>query len=503
MHHHGRVSRARAARSRIGLGLAILLILGGSHQVARCVPPVRGPASGAADPRSLPPRASTTPASSSFALTTEMRGLLADEAQVPSARPPEGGATQETLDEAWAIALAVDQQLEARRWEVSSAEQLQQSAQAQRWPTVAVEGSYEVRSDEPSFRFGFPGVPLPTSVFPYAQDENFAFRTKVDLPLYTSGRIRYGIAAADDAVSAAELEVNSSTNDLKLRVAQEYVAVLRAQRDLEVSESNVRSLDAHARDVELLFRHEQVPRNDLLAAQVALSNARQRAIQTANQLDASRAAYNRRLGRPLTSPVQIAELPLEAVEGDVESLTARALRTRPEIARLAVQVRALRNQATSLRAKDRPQFGLWGQYAFEENRFRTPEGIASVGVGVTYDVFDGGRNRHEAAALLQRAESLMRLRADLESMIALEVRRAWLDIQETRRRLEVTSEAIQQAEENLRVARKRYVAGMGISTEVLDAEALRTETRKNRDNAAYDAVLAALRLRHAMGELAP
>jgi outer membrane protein len=236
---------------------------------------------------------------------------------------------------------------------------------------------------------------------------------------------------------------------------------------------------------------------------VAVSNARQRAIQAANRLDASRAAYNRSLGRPLTSAVRIAELPLETVDADVESLTAAALRRRPEIARLAVQVRELHNQALSLRAKDRPQFGLWGQYAFEENRFQTPEGIASVGVGVTYDVFDGGRNRREAAALRQRAEGLMRLRADLESRIALQVRRAWLDIQETRRRLEVTSEAIQRAEENLRVASRRYLAGMAINTEVLDAEALRTETRRNHDNAAYDAVLAVLRLRHATGELVP
>jgi outer membrane protein len=409
----------------------------------------------------------------------------------------------ETLTQAWAVALTTDQRLEARRWEVSSAGQLLQSARAQRWPTVSLESSYVVRSDESAFRLDFPGVPLPTNTLPYTQNESFAFRTKVDLPLYTSGRIAYGIAAAADDVSSAELEVEASTNDLKLRVAEEYVDVLRAQRELEVAESNVRSLEAHARDAELLFEHEQVPMNDLLAAQVALSNARQRAIQAANRLDVSRAAYNRRLGRPLTAPVRIAELPLESVEGDVESLTARALSQRPETARLAVQVRGLQNQAVSLRARNRPQFGLWGQYAFEEDRFVTPEGIASVGVGLTYGVFDGGRNRHQAAALSQRAEAMLRLRADLESMIALEVRRAWLEIQETRRRLEVTSEAIQRAEENLRVARRRYLAGMGISTEVLDAEALRTQTLQNRDNAAYDAVLAALRLRHALGELTP
>lgn len=487
MCYHGGVGWPMALRRGITSAIAVVLLA--VPQGVRSQPPIRAPI-----PRSVQgrPPASMPPIGRPLREAVQSPGISLGDAEPP----------QETLQQAWAIALAVDQRLEARRWEVSSAEQYLQSARAQRWPVLAVESSYLVRSDEPAFRFGFSGVPLPSNVFPYAQDENFAFRTKLDLPLYTSGRIQHGIAAAAANVTSAELEVEGSTNDLKLRVAEEYVGVLRAQRDVEVTQGNVRSLEAHARDAEALFRHEQVPRNDLLAAQVALANARQRAIQAANRLDASRAAYNRSLGRPLTAAVRIAELPLETVEGDVDGLTARALSQRPQIARLSTRAAALRNQAVSLRAKNLPQFGLWGQYAFEENRFLDPEGIASVGVGVTCNVFDGGRNRHEAAALLQQAEGLLRLRADLESMIALEVRQAWLDVQETRCRLDVTSDAIQRADENLRVARKRYLAGMGISTEVLDAENLRTETRRNHDNATYDAVLAVLRLRHATGELA-
>ncbi len=489
--------------SRLGTALEVLIILGGISQTARAqmsahlrtwrtaaVPPMSTPSSAEAGPQQpIPAAQSPYPAH--------------ETADFPAPPAAEATASLETLEQAWRTALGVDRQLAARGWEVSSAEHLLQAARAERWPTLSLESSYVVRSDEPAFRFGFPGVPLPTDVFPYAQDENFTFRTKVDLPLYSGGRISHGIAAAAAEVTSRQLQVRGSTNDLKLRVAEEYVAVLRAQREVEVTESNVRSLEAHARDVELLFRHEQVPQNDLLAAQVALSNARQRAIRAANQLDASRAAYNRHLGRPLTSEVRIAELPLEADQRDVDGLTAQALCQRPEIARLAAQVRALRDQATSLRAGNLPQFGLWGQYAFEENRFRTPEGLASVGVGLTYNVYDGGRTRHQAAARSRQAEALMRLRADLESVIALEVRQAWLDIRETHRRLEVTSAAVQRAEENLRVARKRYLAGMGISTEVLDAEALRTETYRNHHHATYDAVLAVLRLRHATGELAP
>ncbi|MBN1588478.1 MAG: TolC family protein [Pirellulales bacterium] len=407
----------------------------------------------------------------------------------------------ETLDQAWNLALAANQRLEATRWNISSTEQSLQLARSQRWPTMDLEGSYMVRSAEPAFQFDFGPIPVPSNFARYEQKEGGAFRTAVDVPLYTSGRIRYGIDAAEAKVASAGFEFTELVNDLRMHVAEDYVAVLRAQHDLEVVRSTVRSLKAHEHEVEMLFKHSQVPRNDLLAAQVALSDAQQAAIQAANRLDASRAAYNRQLGRPLEFPVRIAELPLESVQGDVESLTARALQNRPELAGLTTQAQSLQYQATSLSARNRPQVSVHGEYAFEQNRYRSPDGIAAVGVVASWNLFDGGRNRHERTALQQRAESLVRFKRDLESKIALQVRRAWLDIHETRRRMEVTSQAIARADENLRVARTRYAAGAAINTEVLDAESLRTQTYRNHSNAVYDSALAVLRLKHATGEL--
>ena len=410
-------------------------------------------------------------------------------------------APLETLIQAWAIAGSVDQQLAAKRWTASSSKQSAKSARAQRWPMVGLESAYNLKSDEPSFRIASAAIPLPVNSFPYAQDESFSCRAKIDIPLYTSGRIYHGIDAADARVVAAALDIKDSTIDLKMQVAEEYIGVLRARRELKVTESTVRSLQSHARDVEMLFRHRQVPRNDLLAARVKLLDARQRAIQASQAVDSSCATYNRRLGRPLTSPVRIAELPLESVTEDVDALTARAVRQRPGIARLAAQADSLRHRAANVRARSQPQVALQGEYAFEENQFQSPNGIVGLGVGVRWNVYDGGRRRYEAAALMQEAEAVARTRADLKSWIGLQVRRAWLEIQETRQRLEVTAEAIEQAEENLRVARRRYALSVGTNTEVLDAERSRSESFRNHDNATYDAVLAVLRLRHATGGL--
>jgi len=486
---------------RVGIYVAFLIAVGVLPRTARSEPPPQAPLPGPHKEQPLPtPQASTMVIGPAIP-RTEVRRLPAVSVESSLAASDAVADRPETLQQAWAAALAADQGLESKRRGVSSAEESMYLARAQRWPIVDLEGSYVARTAEPAFTFDLGELPIPTNVFRYAQSENAAFRAKMEVPLYTSGHIRHAIDAAAAEVASATLEVEKSTSDLKMQVAEEYVTVLRAQRDVEVTESTVASLEAHARDVEMLFNHNQVSRNDLLAAQVALSNARQRAIQVHNRLDASRAAYNRRLGRPLTSTVRIAELPVQTMEEDVEILTARALGRRPAIARIAAQARALQHQANSLLGKSRPQVKLWGGYTFEENRFRTPEGIASVGVGVNWNVFDGGRERHGAAALLQRAEGLLRTRADLESMIALDVRRAWLDVQETRRRLKVTPEACRRADENLRVARKRYALGMAINTEVLDAQTLRTETYRNHDNATYDAVLAVLRLRHATGGL--
>jgi len=81
------------------------------------------------------------------------------------------------------------------------------------------------------------------------------------------------------------------------------------------------------------------------------------------------------------------------------------------------------------------------------------------------------------------------------------VRQAWLDIQETRKRIEVTQDAIAQAEENMKVTTDRYQQGLSTQTDVLKAEDLRTITHDNYNNAGYDHALAVLRLRWSLGAL--
>jgi outer membrane protein TolC len=136
-----------------------------------------------------------------------------------------------------------------------------------------------------------------------------------------------------------------------------------------------------------------------------------------------------------------------------------------------------------------------------ENDFLNREDFWSVGIEVRWNVFNASRSRNRAGALTAEALAVEREGNELRSLIELAVREAWLNVQESQQRISVASGAIEQAEENLRVVRDRYLQGEGTNTEVLDAETLVATSRANFDNARHDAKLAEFRLARATGIL--
>jgi outer membrane protein TolC len=411
-----------------------------------------------------------------------------------------GELPEESLDDAWRVALATDQRVAASRWNVTSASSTAAAAEAERFPSLKLSSEFYALSEQPSFVAQL-SASLPSVELPFMNSSGIGFQAMVNQPLYTFGRISHGINAADEGVKAYRAEFGRTILDVKMNVAEIYVVVLRTKRIIEVVDGKVVSLDAHARDVANFFDKGLVPRNDLLAAQVALANARQEALQVHNMLQVANAAYNRALGRSLDAPVKLIELQAGDFPNDVDELTERALQCRPELAAISAQARSLREQAASLRAKRSPQVGLQGGYLSMTNDYVDPNGIGVIGLGVEWTPIDSGRTNHQAAALMEKAEASVRLCRDAQSMIALEVRQKWLDLQTAIHRVEAVRQATTQAEENLRVARDRYQHQVGTNTEVLDAESLRLQAYTNFYNSSYEAMLADLRLRRAIGSL--
>lgn len=411
-----------------------------------------------------------------------------------------GMSPAETLDDAWQAALASHQQIAAAAAERDAANYDLEQAKAARLPQLGLSTAYTRLDQAPGFDIG--GLTTP----PIFNDDDFVSAgAELRLPLYAGGGIRAGISAAESGAAAADRNLTAVTQAIKLGVAEHYVAVLRAERALGVAESNVETLSAHTEDTKKRLEFGAVPQNDFLAASVSLADAQQRQLQVVNALDYARAAYNRVLGRPLTASVALdpsldIDKILPAGKG-LEELAAMAAERRPELAALDLQAQALHDQSDAARAEARPRLALTGGYMMLENEFLTDDRFWMAGVSLEWNLFDGGRSRKRAASLDSRAAAVSHRRVDLDSMIALEVRRAWNDRIEAENRLEVAESAVIQATENLRVVSNRYKAGASTNTEVLDAESLREQSLDNRDNAHFGLALAKLRLARAAGIL--
>ena len=204
----------------------------------------------------------------------------------------------ETIDDTWQAALAADQRIQAARQEIAAANFTIQAAKRGYRPSITNKTSYNFLTNEPSFNFAGNSFEI--------LDDNFATTSLMTkMPIYAGGRIAEAVDAASCLSNAAGANLQQTTLNIKLAVVTAYVVVLRSQRGVEVARANVASLTGQEEVVKSLLEQGEVPRNDLLAVQVELANARLQDVPSTLEHsgpNATKTAYNGVLGRPLNFP---------------------------------------------------------------------------------------------------------------------------------------------------------------------------------------------------------
>jgi|GEM_PF-556184 len=439
----------------------------------------------------------------------------------------------ENLQQAWDIALGVNQQLQSQQTQASAEGLNLEAAKAARRPSVRSQNFNVLLTNSPSIKTTLPpgiggsttaaGSTFYVPAIGKNQNDLPVSFTAATLPLYTGGRLLRNIDAAGHQFNAQRIEVARTALDLKLTVAEAYIGVLRAQRNLSVARSNVERLTSFARDVTNRRKEGLAIRSDELAAEVSLANARLGEIRARTALESAWSTYNRYLNRPFTNHVPLDELSrfppradwkalatqamrAEATlsglsDQEIQALIDRSIQTRPELAGLTEQARAYGAQAESALSAIRPQVGISGGFVYLGAQNFAPQGNGAAIVSVDWTLADGGVSRRRAASLRQQEYATLQRRADTAANIALEVRTRWLDLIQSRQSVPVTRAAISQAEENIKVVLDRYRQQLSTYTEFLDAENRRVEAYSNFYNAVYDENLATYRLRRAVGDL--
>jgi len=412
-------------------------------------------------------------------------------------------AAAESLSDAWGKALRHDAGLAAVRLDTEAAVANMKAARAARLPQLEVGASYTRMADAPA-------LSINTADFSFVSPRIFSNgdfvmrQAQVTLPIFAGGSLAAGVRAAEAGRSAAEADERRAQAELKLVVAQSYLGVLRAERALRAATASVEALNAHLADVAAMVEVGDRPNTDLLASRVASSAAAQQLARARLGLAVELGNYNRRLGEPLDRAVELEAVPpvvLEVATTDLPALQARAVRQRGELSGLQARADALRSAARAELGKMLPTVALTASYQEFENTVLDREDFRMVGVGFRWALFDGGQARHRATALRRGSESMRERRNELESLVQLEVQQSALAIEAADARVAMTRDAINEANENLRITRELYTEALVTNTAVLEAVALQTMAEAHAADAIYDAAIARLTLLKSLGEL--
>ena len=410
-----------------------------------------------------------------------------------SIRDDEGPTVRLTLAEAIAQAREQSPRLAQLRALETAADAGVSGAKAQRMPSVDLTASYARNSRIPEFVLP---PPIGVTVFQDIPD-NWRTRLAVTAPVYTGRRITSGIAAATGEREAAASETRAGLDDLTLETAAAYWSLVTSRESARVVAGAIETFEAHLADARNRETFGMAARNEVLAVEVERDRARLAALRADNAAETANANLLRLLGLPPETRIEATEplAPAETPEEAVEALVEQALAARPERAALEARLAAAGARTEAQRSSRYPQIAAAAayDYASPNPHYLPPtdewKSSWNVGVGLSLAVFDGGRISAAVAQAAAQADAIRRQLDDLDRRIRLEVTSRLLDVGTARATVDVASRGLASAEENRRVSSDRYRAGVGLSSELLDAE-----TGLLRAGLERTAALASLRL---------
>lgn len=286
--------------------------------------------------------------------------------------------------------------------------------------------------------------------------------------------VRMGRLSAD----ASSVDLEGVANDVAFAVVKAYDRAVVGAATAQAQQVSVADQEANVRLVGLRVRAGKAPRYELARARAALAGAQQMGEDAAAERDEALNDLKLLLDFEMTSSIKLADgFATPALNDTQTTVTQRAIRQRPAVIAARLRLSAARAGLDQARATYLPTAAIAAQtYNGGSNPPLGGSG-SQVGVSVTLPIVDGG-TRH--GAVVQARAALEKAQAEYERqqlMVQDDVANAWRELEAARHNLQTARVALENALENLRVARLRQQAGKGIELEALDALAVAAGAR--------------------------
>jgi len=251
------------------------------------------------------------------------------------------------------------------------------------------------------------------------------------------------------------------------------------------------------------FENGLTVKSDFLRAQVRVSELEQERFSAESNLLIAKTMLCSAMGLSQCNSFETTtRLDVEAgTEEQVDNLVETALTNRKDLRQLLLHESMAEEEVGKSLAGHLPSLHLIGNYEVNSESFSETAENYMVGAVMRLNLFSGQRisgKTKEARALLEKIRAI---KHELELGINIQVRQAYHQSESSLKRIKVARESELQAEENLRIIRKRYENGLLTIVNLMDAESALKQSRTNHLKALHDYNISKTQLQLAAGTI--
>jgi outer membrane protein len=380
-------------------------------------------------------------------------------------------------------------------------------AKALRLPNLSVDARYTDSRYETADVRTNPLTGQRERVLTTTNEESYNYGLNLTQPLYDRG-VAAGLDEARARRSVAEAQLNATRQELASQVAQAYLRVLRAKTTRDLAESEMQAYRLRWQQMQKRLERDLASRVDVLDAQVRYDRARSDIAEATNELDAARLDLERLTGA-YPSQLRAADpmaMPLSETpnDGRIRQWMDDAARQSP-IVTVEQQRLQQASEAIAVRQAERfPRFSLEARYSDTDATDQLIQGEdARVLLRLQMPLFTGGGLTAgvDEARAQQRAQAAVLEDSRRQAMI--DARAAANELRNTRERIAVSRQALETAEAQVEATERGLDVGLRDLVELLDARAQLFGIRRDLGEAAYDYLIAQVRLETITGHFEP
>ena len=328
-------------------------------------------------------------------------------------------------------------------------------------------------------------------------------------PVYAGGKVRAYNKMARYAQDLAQMQLTTEQQEIIVATDKAYWQIVSLANKQKLTENYVELLRTMSGNVEKLVNEGMATNADKLSIKVKLNDAELTLIKVQNGVALSKMLLCQSCGLPLDTELSLADENLEDVAVPVYNTQYTEddiMKNRPELQSLTIANKIYKKKVNLARSEYLPTVAVFGNYivtnpsAFNgfENEFK---GFYNFGVVAKVPIFHFGEGYNKIRKAKSEAMITQLKLEDTKELVMLQVSQYEKQIKEAEQRLQMTTEKMSDAEENLRMATVGFNEGMIPSSTLEAAQTAWMQAHSEYIDAKIDIIMANTYLKKSIGKL--